>query len=71
RLRWHLHDLWPEFEIPSGALDGKWLGKVSRRLARAEQTTRGRVARDLVRQIAARTTRIRELESVISQRLTG
>jgi Transposase len=32
RLRWHLHDLWPEFEIPSGALDnGKWLGKVSRR----------------------------------------
>jgi len=20
RLRWHLHDLWPEFEIPSGAL---------------------------------------------------
>src|SRR5215203_1403707 len=54
RLRWHLHDLWPEFEIPSGALDtGKWLGKTSRRLARAEQTTRVRVARDLVRQIAA------------------
>jgi transposase len=68
RLRWHLHDLWPEFEIPSGALDtGKWLGKVSRRLARAEQTTRVRVARDLVRQIAARTTRIRELESELAQ----
>src|SRR5215207_6292589 len=60
RLRWHLHDLWPEFEIPCGALDtGKWLGKVARRLARAEQTARVRVARELVREIAARTTRIR------------
>ena len=38
RLRWHLHDLWPELEIPAGALDtSKWLGKASRRLARAER----------------------------------
>ncbi len=67
RLRWHLHDLWPEFEIPAGALDTeKWLGKVSRRLARAEQSTRVRVARELVRQIAGRTTRIRELESELA-----
>ena len=30
RLRWHLHDMWPELEIPAGALDtNKWLGKVS------------------------------------------
>ncbi|HTP20293.1 MAG TPA: transposase [Solirubrobacteraceae bacterium] len=28
RLRWHLHDLWPDLEIPPGALDtAKWLGK--------------------------------------------
>jgi transposase len=72
RLRWHLHDMWPEFEIPSGALDsGKWLGKVSRRLARAEQTTRVRVARDLVRQIAARTTRIRGLERELAGLVAG
>jgi transposase len=72
RLRWHLHDLWPEFEIPSGALDSdKWLGKVSRRLARAEQTARARVARDLVRQIAARTARIRELESELARLVAG
>jgi hypothetical protein len=46
RLRWHLHDLWPELEIPAGALDtNKWLGKISRRLARAQQATRVRVAR--------------------------
>jgi transposase len=68
RLRWHLHYRWPELDIPAGALDtSKWLGKVSRRLARTQQTTRVRVARDLVRQIAARTTRIRELESELAE----
>jgi transposase len=67
RLRWHLHDLWPELEIPAGALDtNKWLGKISRRLARAEQATRVRVARELVRQITARTTRARELEAELA-----
>jgi transposase len=67
RLRWHLHDLWPELEIPAGALDtSKWLGKVSRRLARAERTARVRVARELVRQITARTGRIRELEAELA-----
>jgi transposase len=72
RLRWHLHDMWPELEIPTGALDtGKWLAKVSRRLARAEQTTRVRVARDLVRQIAARTSRIRELERELAGLVAG
>ena len=63
RLRWHLHDLWPGFEIPKGALDrDKWLSKVARRLARAEQIARARVARDLVRQIRERTRCVRELE---------
>ena len=67
RLRWHLHDRWPELEVPAGALDtDKWLGKISRRLARAEQTTRVRIARELVRQITARTIRIRELEAELA-----
>src|SRR5215204_5262933 len=67
RLRWHLHDLWPELEIAAGALDtSKWLGKISRRLARAQQTTRVRVARELVRQITARNTRIRELQAELA-----
>jgi transposase len=69
RPRWHL---WPELEIPAGALDtAKWTGKVSRRLARAQQTTRVRVARELVRQITARTTRIRELESELAALVQG
>lgn len=63
RLRWHLHDLWPELEIPAGALDrDKWIDKVARRLARAEQTARVRVARDQLAAIRARTRRVRELE---------
>lgn len=69
RLRWHLHDLWGcEFEIPAGALDrAKWLDKVARRLGRAEQTVRVRIARELVRTIRERTRRIRELERELGQ----
>ena len=63
RLRWHLHDLWPELEIPTGALDrDKWLSKIAGRLARAEQGARVRVARELLRQVKERTRRIRALE---------
>jgi transposase len=63
RLRWHLHDLWPELEVPNGALDrDKWLAKLAGRLARAEQSARVRVARELVRQIKERTRRVRALE---------
>ena len=72
RLRWHLHDLWPELEIPAGALDRtKWLSKISRRLARAEQGARVRVARELVRQIAQRTQRIRALERELAPLVAG
>lgn len=67
RLRWHLHDLWPELDIPAGALDRtKWLDKVARRLSRAQQIARVRVARDLVRAIRERIRRERELEAEIA-----
>jgi transposase len=63
RLRWHLHDLWPELELPAGCLDReRWLQKVSRRLGRAERSTRVTIGRELVAAIRARTRRIRELE---------
>src|SRR3954452_11876096 len=42
-LRWHLHDLWPELEIPARVLTaGCWQDRVAGRLARAEQTARVR-----------------------------
>jgi transposase len=67
RLRWHLHDLWPELKIPAGALDrANWLQRIARRLARAEQTARVRVAREELAAIRARTRRVRELESELA-----
>jgi transposase len=70
RLRWHLHDLWPELEIPAGALDrDTWLERVSRRLARAEQSVRVEIARELVRAIRARVRRERELERELARRV--
>jgi transposase len=67
RLRWHLHDLWPELELPAGCLDRMvWLEKVARKLARAEQTARVRIARELVRAIRERTRRARGLEREIT-----
>jgi transposase len=66
RLRWHLHDLWPGYEIPDGALDRfVWLDRVAGKLARAEQTTRIRIARELVVEIRRRTRRANELEREI------
>ncbi len=66
RLRWHLHDLWPDFELPAGCLDrAVWLDRVARRLARAEQSARVRVSRELVRAIRDRTRRASELEREI------
>jgi transposase len=62
-LRWGLHDLWPEFEIPARALIGaRWQDRVAGRLARAEQNTRVRIARDELRRIRELTRSIDELQ---------
>jgi transposase len=67
RLRWHLHDLWPELELPAGCLDRlSWLDRLSRKLARAEQSARVRVARELVVEIRRRSRRAMELEAEIA-----
>jgi transposase len=62
-LRWGLHDLWPELEIPPRALTGPgWQDRVAGRLARTEQTTRVRIARDELRRIRELTRAIDALE---------
>jgi transposase len=67
-LLWHLHDLWPELEIPGGGLfSAKWQGRISRRLARAEQSIRVRIARDELRHLRELTGSIKALESEIAQ----
>lgn len=62
-LRWSLHDLWPEYEIPERALiRGCWQERVDGRLKRAEQCTRVRIARDELRRIRDLTRSIDALE---------
>lgn len=67
RLRWHLHQLFCELEIPAGALDRMvWLDRIAGRLSRAPQSARVRVARELLRSIRAQVRRAGELEREIS-----
>jgi len=68
RLRWHLHDLWPELELPGGALfSRKWSTRIARRLTRAEQTMRVRIARDELRRLRELTDTIKKLAREITQ----
>ena len=67
-LQWHLHDLWPELELPGCSLFyGKWGPRVARRLARAEQTMRVRIARDELRRIRELSQTIKALEVEIAR----
>jgi transposase len=67
-LLWHLHDLWPELRLPGGALfSTKWSTRIGRRLARAEQTMRVRIARDELRRLRELTFAINRLEREIAE----
>jgi transposase len=67
-LLWHLHDLWPELALPASALlSAKWSTRIGRRLARAEQTMRARIARDELRRIRDLTQTINALEAEIAE----
>jgi transposase len=66
-LQWHLHDLWPELQLPASSLFyGNWGPRVARRLARAEQTMRVRIARDELRRIRELSQTIKALEAEIA-----
>jgi transposase len=68
RLRWLLHDRWPEFELPKGCLDRKvWLERVARRLARAGQAVDVRVMRSQIRRLRELTREIKALECELGQ----
>jgi transposase len=66
-LLWHLHDLWPEQSFPACALlSKKWTTHVARRLARAEQTARVRIARDELGHLRELSQTIKLLQGEIS-----
>jgi transposase len=70
-LRWGLHDLWPEFEIPARALIGRgWQDRVSGRLRRAEASVRVQIARDELRRIRELTSAIDALERQLAPLVT-
>jgi transposase len=69
RLRWHLHELDPSLRVPLGALDrGLWLDRLGRRLARREQTTQVRIARELLARCRSLTRSVLELERELQTR---
>jgi transposase len=66
-----LHDLWPELRLPGGALfSKKWSTRIGRRLARAEQTMRVRIARDELSRLRELTQAISRLEREITELVT-
>jgi transposase len=66
-LRWSMHDMWPEFEVPARALTASsWQERVASRLARAEQSARVRIARDELRRIRELTRTINALEGELA-----
>jgi transposase len=70
RLRWHLHELEPGWEIPAGGLDrAVWLDAVAGRLA-AHQGVVAEIAEELVVRCRELTVRVKELERQL-QRLVA
>jgi len=70
-LRWNLHDLWPALELPARGLSAvRWQERITARLARAEQTTRVRIARDELRRVRELTRAINELERELAVLVT-
>jgi transposase len=63
RLRWLLHDRWPEFELPTGCLDRMvWLERLAGRLARSSQDADVRVMRHQIRRLRELVRETRTLQ---------
>jgi transposase len=68
RLRWHLHQLDPTFEVPLRRLDrASHLDRVARWLARREQELQVRLARELVATCRALNRAIGQLDQELEQ----
>jgi transposase len=69
RLRWHLHQLDPTYEVPLRRLDRAWqLERVARWLARRDQELEVRIARELVSIIRSLNRSIDALNRELEQR---
>jgi transposase len=63
RLRWHLHDLDPDFEVPTGGLDRYvWLDRIEAHLEARDRAVQVRISLDEVRRIRELTREAKALE---------
>jgi transposase len=63
RLRWLLHDRWPELELPTGCLDRLvWLDRLAGRLRHSRQDADVRVMRQQVRRVRELTREANAIE---------
>jgi transposase len=70
-LRWELHDLWPDWDVPKRCLVRRcWQQKVARRLARAPLTARVQIARDEIARIRNLTRTIDQLYEQLADLVT-
>jgi transposase len=66
-LRWQLHDLWPEWELPRKTLiHPAWQTKITRRLQHADPSVRVRIARDMIRRVRELTRAIAALQDELA-----
>jgi transposase len=72
RLRWLLHDRWPELELPVGCLDRLvWLERLAGRLARSPQDADVRVMRAQIRRLKDLTREANALERELTLLVRG
>jgi transposase len=73
RLRWHVHELDPDLQVPAGALDQTvWLDQISRRLCperRAVSPVLVAIVAELVDRVRVLTTQVDELTRQIAGRV--
>ena len=68
RLRWLLHDRWPELDLPNGCLDHRSrLEPLSRRLARCEQAADVRVMRSQIQRLTELNREAKALEKELAE----
>src|SRR5579875_1528521 len=71
-LRWQLHDIWPDWDIPKRRLIGaRWQQRIAHKLAHAPRSARVRIARDEISRIRDLTAEIdalhRDLAVLVAQ----
>ena len=66
-LRWQVHDLWSDWEIPAKAFTQLgWQIQIASRLARAEQTIQVEIARDTIRRVRELSRATKDLYNQIA-----